>query len=394
MTYEFVDKPRYEFVDQPSVAPGPPPSIMDTWKSLLKDVVSTKRGPLGIPIAATAGAPIAGGPMAMAQGLGQEKLGEIQSNAAYRAGGAVTDLAAPYVSPEVAGALGYGTNVGLQAGASYLTGEGAKFLTAPPAKEAGRFLMHSALKPSVKAMETGKGAKAIETLLQEGYNPTAGGVEKMQSVVNKLNDDVASAIKSSDATVDKRVVANYLKDAMAKFEGRTSGVQDVKVIENAWTDFLKHPWISESNAIPVQVAQKMKMANYQSLGDKAYGELKTAATEAEKQLTRGLRTEIGKVVPEILPTLERESALINAMKLSAHRAAVDANKNPFGLGLLNPVTLLWWLWDRSPSGKAAVGRALYSGALPSATAQLAAMPALMRSGQPPQEAALYEFNKE
>lgn len=359
----------------------PKPKATETWKNLLADVIATKPGPLGLPVAATAGAPIAGGPMAMAQGLAQSKVGELQGNAAYRAGGAVTDLAAPYVPPEVAGGMGYATNVGSQAAMSLLSGEMLKKLTQDPAQSVARFLMQSALKPSTANPQ--KGIRAVETLLQEGYNPTASGVAKMKAAIAQLEDDITKTLANSPATVDKQVVAGYLGDAMKKFEMRSLSAKDTRAIADAWTEFLSNPLIPDK--VPVALANQIKRGDYQSIGEKAYGELKGAPVEAEKTLARGWKTEIGKAVPAVEPMNQRQGALINAEKLAEHRVAVDANKNPIGLGLLNPATLLAWLWDRSPGAKAAMARGLFSGQLPATTARLGTMPLIIESGRPPPE---------
>lgn len=129
------------------------------------------------------------------------------------------------------------------------------------------------------------------------------------------------------------------------------------------TDFLEHPNILGAREIPVQLAQDMKNGYQRAIGDRGYGELKTATTEGEKQIASGLRQEIGQAVPSVLDPLAREAALINALKLAERRVAVDANKNPIGLGALisQPLALPVWMWDRSPLAKSLTARLLYSG---------------------------------
>lgn len=330
------------------------------------------------------GAPIAGGPMAMIYGQGMKAIDEATQKAAYMAGGAVTDALSGNVSPEVAGGAGYATNVGVQAIPMILSGEAAKLLS-PAMKAPARSLMQSALKPTLEQLRTGKGARAVETMLKEGYNPTAGGVEKMKGAIASLNDDIAEAIKNSPATVDKRIVAGYLNDALKKFENQVNPSSDVKAIESAWTEFLSHPALAGRNNIPVQLAQEMKKGTYKSLGEKSFGELKGASTEAQKTLARGLKEEISKAVPGVAGMNKRESDLINALKVAERRVLMDANKNPLGLGILNPLMLPLWLWDRSPAAKAMTARALYSGAeqIPATAARLAVTPLLMQSGRAP-----------
>lgn len=351
--------------------PAAKPSLFDSVKAMLMQ---------------SSGAPIAGGPMAMIYGQGAKKIDELTQKAAYNTGGAVTDVLAGRVSPEVAGGAGFVSNVVTQALPMIVAGEAGKML-APAVQAPARSLMQSALKPTLEQLRTGKGARAVETMLKEGYNPTAGGVEKMKGAIASLNDDIAAAIKNSPATVDKRIVAGYLNDALKKFETQVNPSSDVRAIESAWTEFLNHPALAGSNQIPVQLAQEMKRGTYKALGDKSFGELKGASTEAQKTLARGLKEEISKAVPGVGGMNKRESDLLNAMKVAERRVLMDANKNPLGLGILNPLMLPLWLWDRSPAAKAMTARALYSGAeqIPATAARFSVLPYLMQSGKPEEQ---------
>jgi len=338
----------------------------------------------------SSGAPIAGGPMGAIIGEANKKISSLIDRAAYGAGGAVTDVLANKVPPEAAGAAGYVTNVGVQAIPMILSGEMAKAVASSPMQSTGRWLMKSATKPTLEQLKTGKAARAIETMLKEGVSPTAGGVDILKSRVADLNDEIAAAIKNSNAMVDKRKVASYLHDALKKFETSVNPSSDTKAIEAAWTEFMSHPLLSGNN-IPVQLAQTMKQSTYKTLGEKAYGEMKGASMEAQKTLARGLKEEISKAVPEVAALNKRESDLINALKVAERRALMDQNKNPLGLGILNPATLPVWLWDRSAWAKALTGRMLYSGSeqLPALAARTAVMPILMESGRPPALAQEY-----
>jgi hypothetical protein len=273
---------------------------------------------------------------------------------AYDVGGQVTDATG---SP----AAGFAANVATQAVPSLLSsfniGQAPASVTEKPAS----FLMSSALKPTVEQWRTGKAARAIETMLKEGKTPTKGGVDALKTEIAKLNDEISTSIASSNATVDKNVVASYLQDAVNKFERQVSPGADVKAIQSAWDEFLAHPLLTGKD-IPVQLAQQMKQGTYKVLGEKAFGEQKGAAAEAQKTLARGLKEEISKAVPKVADMNKREGDLINAMKLAERRVNMDANKNPLGLGALlsTPWMLPVWMWDRSPGLKAATGIALHN----------------------------------
>lgn len=292
--------------------------------------------------------------------------------AAYQAGGAVTDTAAKVASPEVAAGLGTATNVGIQSIPSLLgMGAGAK---AAPMMEAGaKKLMTSALKPTLKAHQTGQADRAVQTMLDEGVNVTAGGVEKLHKEIDILNNRVKEIIKNSTATVDKQKVTQALDNLVAEVKQQVAPGADVAAVTKVLDEFANHELLKGIGTMPVQLAHTLKTGTQQSLGRRgAYGATKDAGTEAEKRAAHVLRTEVAAAEPAAATALSRESDLINAAKLAQRRVLMDQNKNPIGLGLLHPETLLLWLLDRSPAGKSSLARLMYSGseAIPQAAGGL------------------------
>lgn len=273
--------------------------------------------------------------------------------AAYKAGGAVTDFTG---SP----AAGTAANVAVQAVPSIAMGPASK-LASPSLQAGARNLMQSAMKPTLEALRTGKAARAIDTMLDEGINVTKGGVEKLRTQIGELNQQIADAIASSPATVDKAKVASELQGTLNKFLNQVNPKADVATIEKAWTEFLSHPLLTGARDIPVQLAQKLKQGTYKALGDKPYGQLNGAEIEAQKTLARGLKEGVAEAVPEVARLNARESDLINALNVAQRRVLMDGNKNPAGLGILHPETLALWLADRSPLAKSLLARMMYSG---------------------------------
>jgi hypothetical protein len=308
----------------------------------------------------------------------------LMEKAAFNAGAGVNDMAAQYVSPEVAAGLGAATNVGVQTMPFSAPASAARALVGPM-RQAGRFLMNSALKPSAKQHATGQAKDAIETMLKEGYSPTESGVQQMQMEIGRLNDEIAQSIAGSPATIEKQKVVDRLQDLMTKFQMQVTPSSDVNAIKAVSDEFMAHPMAPGAN-IPVQLAQDMKKGTYKALGAKSYGEQKGASTEAQKALARGLKEEIAAAVPEVAPMNALESELLNAKKIAAHRVAMDANKNPLGLGALisQPWMLPLWMWDRSPAAKAATARMLYSGseAIPGSMAGGGVLGLGMSQGEP------------
>ena len=309
--------------------------------------------------------------------------------AIFEAGGKATDaLSKIGVSPEIAAGGGFLTNLGLQVGTTFLGGgAGAK---AAPALEAGaKIAMQSALKPTLNNLRSGKAAKAIDTMLEGGFNATPGGVQAMKAEIAKLNDEIVSAISNSPATVDKNAVASRLMDSLKKFSMQVNPNSDVKAIEKAWTEFLDHPVLAGQRTMPVQTAQEMKQATYRALGEKSYGELKGAEVEAQKQLARGLKEEIAAAVPQIAGLNKKESELINALSIAERRALMDGNKNIGGLAWLshNPSAWAAFMADKSALFKSLVARMLHSGsqAIPENVARTIAGTTAAVSGQAPRK---------
>jgi hypothetical protein len=310
-----------------------------------------------------------GGPVAAAAGMmgeGMKQGDALFQQAGYNAGGAVTDKLAGVVPPEVAAGAGFATNVATQAIPTVVGGVLGRE-AAPLAERGGKFLMQSALKPSKLEHQSGKAARAVQTMLDEGVNVSKGGVDKMRSSINSLNDEIAGIIKNSGAKVDKNAVASRLQDVIKKYEASIDP-SDLEAVEGVWTKFLSHPQLAGQKDMAIQLAQRMKQAGGAKLGDAAYGQgLKPASErDAWKALVRGLKEEIAAAEPKVSGLNKRESDLINASKIASNRVAMDANKNPLGLGALisQPWMLPLWMWDRSPMGKSLAARALYSGAGP------------------------------
>lgn len=318
-----------------------PPSHFQRY---LKDIAEgAKFGPLGI-------------------AYGASKIGnELIEHSAYNAGGAIADTAAKYTSPETAAKLGVAANVGVQA-IPVLAGGALGKAVAPAVGlgELAKDTMQSALKPTYEALRTGKAAKAIDTMFEEGINVSKGGVAQLRARINNLNDQIVEAIKNSPATVDKNKVASSLLIPLKRLEMQVNPGADMKAIESAWTQFLEHPLLAGKTDIPVQVAQAMKQGTYRALGEKSFGEMKGAEIEAQKHLARGLKEGVAQAVPEVSSLNAEESKLLGALSVVERRVLMEANKNPMGLSLLakNPEAWAGFMADRSALFKSLAARML------------------------------------
>lgn len=301
---------------------------------------------------------------------GLKKQAEMTDAAAYKAGGAVTDLTG---SP----GAGYATNVAVQAIPAMLGGPIAKAPVAPMLEGAATRLMQSAIKPNAESLlakssidpTKSRAAQAIETMLEKGINATEGGMLKVRSEVKTLKDEVSKLIAQSPATVDKTEVAKELFGVLDRVYKQASYKGDVKKVEAAFDEFMNHPLLRGSDQIPVQLAQDMKKAGNRQLATD-YGNLSGAEIEAQKALVRGLKEGVANAVPAVKPLNAQQAELLNVLKTAERRATMEGNKNPAGLSLLarEPEAGLAFMFDRSALAKSLLARGLHqgSGVIPAA----------------------------
>ena len=228
-------------------------------------------------------------------------------------------------------------------------------------------LMQSALKPTLKQLETGQADTAIQTLLKEDVNPTltktifGKGIDTLQSKVDTLNSQIVDIIKNSKGTVNKSQVVAYLDDLEKNALNSALPAGDIAAIQAARQEFLSHPLLKNIEEIPIQLAQKLKVGTYKSLGEKAYGELKGATIESGKTLARGLKDLIGKAEPGVLGLNKESQALYDTLDVAERRAFMEANKDIAGLSTLSKdmKNQIAMMADRSAPFKALLARTIY-----------------------------------
>ncbi len=333
---------------------------------------------------------------------GASEVNKAIEHGAYKAGGVATDAVANLERlqrqlkkpdapemPSLAPAAGYATNVGIQslpvvAGAYLGSTEGSA-----KAEGLAKRLMQSALKPSVKEMDTGRGAAAIQTALNRGYNVSSGEAERLGGQVSGLEKKIQSALDASGKTVDKGEIAGRLQDVIARIERTSMNPQDrVAAVEKVYTEVMQNSSLPKD--IPVSRANEIKQGIYQMLRDK-YGELGGDAVEAQKALARGLKETVGAAEPGVAADLKKQSELANLLNIMRRRAAVEGNTNIGGLAPLanNPAAAIGFMADKYGLTKSALARLLHSGAQAGAPAAAggvtgAALANQLRLGAPEQ----------
>ena len=228
------------------------------------------------------------------------------------------------------------------------------------ANKTANSLYHSALKPS-STYSAKDVDKAINTLLDEGINVSRSGVNKLDSKISDLNNQVKTAIGNSSATIDKINAIKPLADVRNTFGKTVDPMADLNTINTVESNFLNHPLIS-GNKIPAQLAQELKTNTYKVLRDK-YGQLGTADVESQKAIARGLKNEIAQSIPGIGNINAKESQLLNALPMLEHRVLIEGNKNPVGLTMLTPNAgqAAGFMADRSAWIKSLLARLAHQG---------------------------------
>jgi hypothetical protein len=227
-------------------------------------------------------------------------------------------------------------------------------------------LMTSALKPNKKQLESGEGAKAVKTMLEEGVNPTlertmfGRGIDTLEGKIGELNNEISNIIQNSTGTVSKSSVINYLDDLLNKAKYSLAPESDMAAVQAVKNQFIAHPLATMEN-IPVQLAQKLKQGTYKSIGSKNFNELGGSTKEALRAGSKGLKEGIAAAEPSVSALNAREGDLINALDVAESRAYQALKNNPAGLAGLaqNPTQFALMLADRSDAFKALMARMMY-----------------------------------
>jgi hypothetical protein len=168
-------------------------------------------------------------------------------------------------------------------------------------------IYESAIKPSTTLSDAERSRIAL-TGLREGIAPTRGGLNKIRSTVDELNNQISGQIASgaqAGETVNAYDVAKRLQSP-ADFYGNTVNPnKPIADIKAAGDEFIA----AHGPEIPIDKAQKIKQNTYVA-NRKRYGELSSASNEAQKNLARGIKEEIVAKHPELSALNAREGSLL------------------------------------------------------------------------------------
>lgn len=168
----------------------------------------------------------------------------------------------------------------------------------PKTQSIARNLMQSAIKPTIAQRASGEADTAINTLLKYGISPTKSGVNKLSSMIEDINNQIADRIQNSDAAVDKNKVVNALSDVRSKFINQVNPANDLNAIDKVQSSFEQHPYFqaleSKGDILKDDLA-KATQGKTQAL--QAAGKLKTFAAQQEN-LAHGGGVDLAKLQPE------------------------------------------------------------------------------------------------
>lgn len=311
----------------------------------------------------------------------QSDYGQGVAKFATEAGGRVVDYLSEKLGAGSPLAAGAGTATKLLLGdipPMVMSAQAGATAVEPLAQGTAKWLMQGALKPSAKNLASGRADKAVTTLLEHGVPVSKSGIETLKGKIGNLESKIQSVLADSPGVVDKYAVGTALGDLVKKTQTNLSAADDVVAIQDTLTKFLNHPLLNNSSTIPVSLANKIKQSIYASVGESAYGLGAKPAIQiaAEKGIASGLRRQTALAEPAVVPLLEDQAALVNALKVMQPRAMMQGNVNPLGLGLLasDPRAALAFAVDRNAPIRSWLAGQLYRGAAPAAGALTTTQP--------------------
>lgn len=191
-----------------------------------------------------------------------------------------------------------------------------------------RKLYQSALKPST-TIPAAKVGQIVDTALQESIPVTETGVSKLANLIDDTNQKIKDVIASDPTkTVNKFSVASRLSDTFKRFSTQVNPEADLGAVGDAGNEFLRN----QPGEIPAQDAQALKQGTYQQLGQKAYGEMKTASLESQKALARGLKEEIANQFPQLNELNAQDSKLYDLQEPLTRAVQRISNHQVIGIG--------------------------------------------------------------
>jgi len=389
-------KPVQEHVEAGKDVPYPHVKALLDWLPTAAGVAGGIVGGIG---GTVGGLGVGGVPGA----IGGAALGGATGEALRQLGNRALGNPAPATSGDAAQAIG-------MQGAASGAGEATGALAGPAIRYVGGklapALMQSAVKPGTVATAKallkgvrGEDLPVVNSLLKEGINVTPAGLMKLNRVISSTNDEIASAVEGMTGKISPTSVATRAMSAEKGAATQVNPMSDVAAVRDSVNEFLTQPGTTKAaqigtkevpsgvldasgkiltNTEPVMgrvtrdltpaEAQAMKVGTYRNIGQKAYGEIKSASVETQKALARGLKedleTEGLKHGVDLKALNLKEGNAMQAAEAVAKRLAVKGNHDVLGIAWLaeNPTAALAFALSRSPAVKSLIANGAYKAA--------------------------------
>jgi len=188
------------------------------------------------------------------------------------------------------------------------------------------------------SQQAGDAIRKIELSLDEVLSaPTPAQLRKFDTITTNKSDVINKGKALTDSyfktketgVISTKKVASYLDDlktAYSHIPGEQSSVEAIDVITK---DLIKKPTLT-----PLE-ANQLKRDIYQHIA-KSYGKGTMeipVKTEAQKQIARGLKTEIEKIIPEVKTLNEKQAVYIQMKKAIDATIARTEGKGVMGTGV-------------------------------------------------------------
>jgi hypothetical protein len=300
------------------------------------------------------------------QMMSWEQYKQASERAPYESAARVTDIAAKFLPPGGAAAVGTAARV-LPEAAQMMTGANIGKATVPLFEAGARNVMQRAIKPTWDQLKSGDAAVAIDTLLEKGLNPTQGGVQALKEMISVLDKEVSGRVDFAKTYFGAKVklsdIAKDMRSTFREFANQVDRGADLKTLRETWTRFKNDYFPGGRSEMDVTKAHELKRGTYKRLGEKPYDKVTNpAGTSAQMSLASALRSGVGRAVPEAMPALEEEAKLMKTLGVTERRALMELNKNLGGLALLthSPEGFAAFMADKSAAFKSIVARMLYN----------------------------------
>lgn len=192
-------------------------------------------------------------------------------------------------------------------------------------------LYKSAVKPGVptKRFSLQEQRKALQAGLDEGIYPTEKGAQKLDKIVEELNDTIMGKItegSKAGAKIKTSDVVERLKAAEEHFKRVPESDTYLEQI-----DKIRKGVEKKGTEISLLEAQKTKQ-DIGALLRKEYGKLGSATVEANKQIVRGYKEEILEIFPELNKLNNKEAQLLRLEPLIERAAGRINQRDLMGIG--------------------------------------------------------------